>query len=1002
MTNSPHKPLELYSRQIRLLRLLSLRECTGPQRPWHSSEEIRCELFIVNLDDCPDYEALSYTWGSSGTDIHIELDGQDFSIRPNLAYALAALRRSESRVLWVDAFCINQNNIHERNHQVEQMGEIYRQARQVLAWLGRPSPRWGSTALDAVKLANNLGSFFPISNIPPTPPTASFLNESAWSSWVKDLVDHFKKSKRSKNTQSKREGEPKRTQSEKALVGLIRDWHYLRQSQVFRHELELREREQLQILGDQRLSMTRDRMKLWLLQEIRTIAEGRLKEKLLGVSQVLSEAQKMIEVRLQEQEREEGVHREKSNALQNLLELQRLLLSPMDKRFNEKTLEAWLEKEVPQGLKEGQYTALLNLVEQRQAIRQQEKELQQLEDKRRSVERRYNNWQKEMNAIDQELRQLHFEKQNEPEERKIVLVSLTEKWRELRSEEFLRWKKSLFDNIQDLSSNFAFLCLANVFNLPYWRRLWIIQEVLLADNIVLCFGDDTRTTTDWGILTRARHSLEQIPTAWEEELIMGVPVKLFKESLPFQLDKQRAYRDRGWSLEKLLITTEKSLCQDPRDKIYGLLGLLTDFRKGDIGIDYSKQLHEIYQDVIRWYYGTRARRQDSCRLEKLSQLLQLSFKCHLDLQAIVNEPNPGLLGEVPPCLPVETFCTTAILKGPIFPVENNFEDRELMDLHQGDWVHTLVGYLYNPTRYESRDALEKELIYLDSVSTSFTIPHSSNFAYATASEDALHLINRATEQSNYHALRKSAGTAQFFGTEDGEFGIASSCMRDDDVLCQFHGSNLGAILRRRGNHYILVSRAILSPGPAKAAAELAPKPIFFMVPALAHQPRSNLKENLEGKPTLNMVLDATALQVLTCPFELSMKHRYREPRCIQESSFGWYEFIKFGMMYSVDVEAILVPNSTRGMVHKLRIPNLLPASKWSSIWSMLTQPFRRVWLLFQILSYLKNVVHKNLKTVDAVALESMRVLWLFLRDLKTVQKRGVRSTQRSRVMAFRA
>jgi len=332
----------------------------------------------VNLGDCPDYEALSYTWGSSGTDIHIELDGQDSSIRPNLAYALAALRRSEPRVLWVDALCINQNNIHERNHQVEQMGEIYRQARRVLAWLGRPSPRWGSTALDAVKLAKNLGSFFPISNLPPIPPTASFLNESAWSSWVKDLVNHFKKSKRSKNTQSKREGKPQWTKSEKALVGLIRDWRDLRQSQVHRHELESREREQLQILGDQRLSMTRDRMKLWLLQEMRTIAEGRLKEKLLGVSQVLSEAQKMIEVRLQEQEREEGVHREKSNALQSLLDLQRLLLSPKDKRFNEEALEAWLEKEVPRGLKEGQYKALLNLVEQRQAF----------DNKKKS----YNNW----------------------------------------------------------------------------------------------------------------------------------------------------------------------------------------------------------------------------------------------------------------------------------------------------------------------------------------------------------------------------------------------------------------------------------------------------------------------------------------------------------------------------------------------------------------------------------------------------------------------------------
>ena len=48
---------------------------------------------------------------------------------------------------WIDAVCINQNDIVERNHQVAQMSMIYARAWRVLVWLGRSSrddPRFTS------------------------------------------------------------------------------------------------------------------------------------------------------------------------------------------------------------------------------------------------------------------------------------------------------------------------------------------------------------------------------------------------------------------------------------------------------------------------------------------------------------------------------------------------------------------------------------------------------------------------------------------------------------------------------------------------------------------------------------------------------------------------------------------------------------------------------------------------------------------------------------------
>jgi hypothetical protein len=41
-----------------------------------------------------------------------------------------------SQVLWIDALCIDQNTLHEKNVQVAKMGSIYNGAIGVLAWVG--------------------------------------------------------------------------------------------------------------------------------------------------------------------------------------------------------------------------------------------------------------------------------------------------------------------------------------------------------------------------------------------------------------------------------------------------------------------------------------------------------------------------------------------------------------------------------------------------------------------------------------------------------------------------------------------------------------------------------------------------------------------------------------------------------------------------------------------------------------------------------------------------
>lgn len=89
----------------------------------------------------PEYEALSYAWGSMADPYFIyiqEAEGESaLAITQNLAEALHYLRYEDrSRVLWIDAICVDQSDIKERGHQVLRMADIYSLASRVLIWLG--------------------------------------------------------------------------------------------------------------------------------------------------------------------------------------------------------------------------------------------------------------------------------------------------------------------------------------------------------------------------------------------------------------------------------------------------------------------------------------------------------------------------------------------------------------------------------------------------------------------------------------------------------------------------------------------------------------------------------------------------------------------------------------------------------------------------------------------------------------------------------------------------
>lgn len=85
----------------------------------------------------PPYEALSYTWGDEESACWISLVGLPCHIRPNLLDALWRLRQPRStRIIWIDALCIDQNSADEKSVQVPGVLNVFHMLELFDLWRG--------------------------------------------------------------------------------------------------------------------------------------------------------------------------------------------------------------------------------------------------------------------------------------------------------------------------------------------------------------------------------------------------------------------------------------------------------------------------------------------------------------------------------------------------------------------------------------------------------------------------------------------------------------------------------------------------------------------------------------------------------------------------------------------------------------------------------------------------------------------------------------------------
>jgi hypothetical protein len=125
-----HDKLQRPQEQLRLFKLL----------PGSFDQPLKGEIQMHLVENAKDlrYIALSYTWNTENPNQKsMKLGEKEVLIQDNLSRALKAMRKENKAILmWIDALCIDQSNLHELSAQVGIMSSIYANAKRVQVWLG--------------------------------------------------------------------------------------------------------------------------------------------------------------------------------------------------------------------------------------------------------------------------------------------------------------------------------------------------------------------------------------------------------------------------------------------------------------------------------------------------------------------------------------------------------------------------------------------------------------------------------------------------------------------------------------------------------------------------------------------------------------------------------------------------------------------------------------------------------------------------------------------------
>ncbi|KAK5557786.1 hypothetical protein LTR46_003964 [Exophiala xenobiotica] len=177
----------------------------------------------------------------------------------------------------------------------------------------------------------------------------------------------------------------------------------------------------------------------------------------------------------------------------------------------------------------------------------------------------------------------------------------------------------------------------NATDIEYWQRTWVVQEILLARDIRLHYGI---YSFPWATIPALMTS-DSDPFRKALETCVGFVEEAWSRSRYFWFNKGRSIAAAGigtFSLQELIESNKRTRCSDPRDKIYGMLGLVHKHSSlGRFAADYTISAEVLLLRILRY--------DPSISILTLFSILRIGKRSLTFLMALVIMPELGRSSE---------------------------------------------------------------------------------------------------------------------------------------------------------------------------------------------------------------------------------------------------------------------------------------------------------------------------------------------------------------------
>lgn len=161
----------------------------------------------------------------------------------------------------------------------------------------------------------------------------------------------------------------------------------------------------------------------------------------------------------------------------------------------------------------------------------------------------------------------------------------------------------------------CFPALAALFEREYWNRLWIVQEIFNAASIYVYCGSSG--PLPWDFYQTASRVFQKYKNDLEDLFPKHHSIASHKQ---YSFSQILAYSGPGSlpelgslvglgdeALLEVMRVCRRKLASDPKDKVFGVLGVLDKDIREEFVVDYGKPVKDVYTDVVDFLLTTTDR-----------------------------------------------------------------------------------------------------------------------------------------------------------------------------------------------------------------------------------------------------------------------------------------------------------------------------------------------------------------------------------------------------------